>query len=99
MNTPLPHQNTIDICHSDEVALKPFSKDGLSNAALSVPFFKLKSGFVELDPSKHCLPYCEHGMMSRLHAGHLIDKGFANVGVLDARAEFSRQTEHLLELA
>lgn len=26
------------------------------------------------------------------------DEGFANVGVLDARAEFSRQTEHSLEL-
>ena len=25
------------------------------------------------------------------------DEGFANVGVLDARAEFSRQTEHSLE--
>ena len=26
------------------------------------------------------------------------DDGFAKVGVLDARAEFSRQTEHSLEL-
>ena len=26
-----------------------------------------------------------------------IDEGFANEGVLDARAEFSRQTEHSLE--
>ena len=28
-----------------------------------------------------------------------IDEGFANVGVLDARAAFFRQTEHTLESA
>ena len=37
--------------------------------------------------------------MSRLHAGHLIDEGFANVGVLDASAEFSRQPKPSLEPA
>jgi thiazole biosynthesis-like protein len=76
--------------------MKPFSKNGLSNAALSVPFFKLKSAFVDLDPSKHYLLYCEQGTMTRLHAWHLTDEGFTNVGVLDARAEFSRHTEHSL---
>ena len=99
VKTPLPHQIIIDIRHPDEVALKPFNKKGLGNAVLSVPFFKLKTSFADLDSGKHYLLYCDQGMMSRLHAGHLIDEGFANVGVLDARAEFSRQPKPSLEPA
>jgi len=99
VKTPLPHHIIIDIRHPDEVALKPFHKKGLSNAVLSVPFFKLKTSFADLDSGKHYLLYCDQGMMSRLHAGHLIDEGFANVGVLDARAEISRQPKPSLEPA
>ena len=99
VKAPLPHQVIIDIRHPDEVALKPFNKKGLGNAVLSVPFFKLKTSFADLDSGKHYLLYCDQGMMSRLHAGHLIDEGFANVGVLDARAEFSRQPKPSLEPA
>lgn len=99
VKAPLPHQIIIDIRHPDEVALKPFNKKGLGNAVLSVPFFKLKTSFADLDSGKHYLLYCDQGMMSRLHAGHLIDEGFANVGVLDARAEFSRQPKPSLEPA
>ena len=62
-------------------------------------FPSLSLTFADLGPSEHCLLHCEQGMISRLHAGHLIDEGFANVGVLDARAEFSRQIEHSLEPA
>ena len=86
VKTPLPHQIIIDIRHPDEVVLKPFNCKGLSNAVLSVPFFNLKTSSAVLDRGKHYLLYCDHGMMSRLHAGHLIDEGFTNVGVLDSRA-------------
>ena len=99
VEAPLPYQIIIDIRHPDEVALKPFNKKGLSNAVLTVPFYKLKTSFADLDPGKHYLLYCAQGMMSRLHAGHLIDEGFANVGVLDARAEFFRQPKPSLEPA
>lgn len=99
VTTHLPQQIIIDIRHPDEVALEPFSKNGLSDAALWVPFSKLKYSVADLGPSEHYLLHCEQGMISRLHAGRLIDEGFANVGVLYARAEFSRQTEHSLEPA
>ena len=99
VKTPLPRQIIIEIRHPDEVALKPFSKNRLRNAALSVPFFKVKSSFADLDPSKHYLLYCEQSMMSLLYAGYLIDEELANVRVLDARAEFSRHPEHSLEPA
>ena len=73
MKTPLPHQIIIDIRHPDEVALKPFNKKGLGNAVLSVPFFKLKTSFADLDPANTTC-FTDQGMMSRLHAGHLIDE-------------------------
>ncbi len=50
---------------------------------LNIPFYKLRSGFADLDKDKNYLLYCGKGMMSRLHAANLVDEGFANVAVLE----------------
>lgn len=75
----------IDIRHPDEVEIKPLMLRGKDQpgALLNIPFYRLRSGFEELDRSKNYLLYCGKGMMSRLHAANLLDEGFDNVAVLE----------------
>lgn len=46
-----------------------------------IPFFKLLAKFGALDQKKTYLLYCGQGVMSRLHALFLREKGYDNVGV------------------
>lgn len=73
----------IDIRHPDECAVRPFVTPHA--AVLTIPFYSLHKQFAELDASKTYLLYCEKGVMSQLHANHLRDKGFENVGVFRPR--------------
>ena len=75
----------IDIRHPDEAEIKPLLLDEKNQPGelLNIPFYKLRSGFADLDKNKNYLLYCGKGMMSRLHAANLIDAGFANVAVLE----------------
>ncbi|MEX0903275.1 MAG: tRNA uracil 4-sulfurtransferase ThiI [Pseudohongiellaceae bacterium] len=70
----------VDIRHPDEEERRPLSSD-LHAAVMKIPFYQLRTRFGELNPKTHYLLYCEKGMMSRLHAAHLLDEGFANVAV------------------
>lgn len=75
----------IDIRHPAELESRPLIL-GQSQApleVLNIPFYQLRTSFTTLDKSKHFLLFCDRGMMSRLHAAHLLDEGFANVAVLD----------------
>ncbi|RZN59354.1 tRNA uracil 4-sulfurtransferase ThiI [Avibacterium paragallinarum] len=55
----------------------------LANAKVQLmPFYKLSSQFAELDQSKTYVLYCERGVMSKLQALYLKDKGFKNVKIL-----------------
>ena len=71
----------IDIRHPDEEELSPlnFPTDGIQK----IPFFKLNTVFENgsIEKDVQYLLYCDKGMMSRLHASYLVDKGFTNVGV------------------
>ncbi len=69
----------IDIRHPDEVELAPLTL--AANTVLKLPFYRLNKAFAELQPDQHYLLYCAKGVMSRLHATHLKESGFANVGV------------------
>ncbi|MEM7020440.1 MAG: thiazole biosynthesis protein, partial [Pseudomonadota bacterium] len=73
----------IDIRHPDEVDMKPLKLDLSDDRILSIPFYALRRQFDGLDTNQHYLLYCDQGMMSRLHAAHLLDEGFSNVAVLD----------------
>lgn len=73
----------IDIRHPDEIEIKPLPATAGSEEALTIPFYSLQQEFPKLDPSKNYLLYCDKGMMSRLHAAHLMDEGHNNVAVLD----------------
>ncbi|MFQ1022445.1 tRNA uracil 4-sulfurtransferase ThiI [Avibacterium paragallinarum] len=55
----------------------------LANAIVQLmPFYKLSSQFAELDQSKTYVLYCERGVMSKLQALYLKDKGFKNIKIL-----------------
>ncbi len=73
----------IDIRHPNEQSLAPLALDGAS--VLAIPFYTLSNRFASLAESQHYLLYCEKGVMSQLHANHLLDAGFTNVGVYRPR--------------
>ena len=68
------HDRVIDIRHSDERELKPLplSEDQL----ICIPFYSLNARAAELDPAFRYALYCEKGVMSQLHAAHLLDQGY-----------------------
>lgn len=69
----------IDIRHPDEIALKPLALP--EESLLQIPFFRLNTQYPSLDDSRQYLLYCEKGVMSQLHAAHLSDAGYRNIGV------------------
>ena len=75
----LPSHVVIDIRHPDLVDDQPLQLDGVDVEAM--PFYALNNRFKELDASRQYLLYCDKGVMSRLHAHHLLSEGHANVRV------------------
>ncbi|RNL67173.1 tRNA uracil 4-sulfurtransferase ThiI [Zhongshania marina] len=79
LSIPVSGSVILDVRHPDEVDAKPLNLDNADVQA--VPFYELHRRFVELDQSRNYLLYCEKGVMSRLHASHLVEQGFTNVKV------------------
>ena len=79
----------IDIRHPNEAEKATPALAGSGCELLNIPFYSLRSKIQELDTEKQYLLYCEQGMMSRLHASHLLDQGFANIAVLDLKTPSS----------
>ncbi|MGH8601352.1 MAG: tRNA uracil 4-sulfurtransferase ThiI, partial [Gammaproteobacteria bacterium] len=75
----LAGQIVLDIRHPDAQADQPLELGGIEVQAL--PFYALNSRFKELDAARQYLLYCDKGVMSRLHAHHLLSEGHANVRV------------------
>ncbi len=75
----LAGQVVIDIRHPYEQDDRPLSLPGIEVQTL--PFYALNSRFKELDYTRQYLLYCDKGVMSRLHAHHLLSEGHANVRV------------------
>lgn len=69
----------LDIRSMDDVEEKPFHVDGV--VMQHIPFYKLATLFGDLDQTKNYLLYCERGVMSKLQALYLKEKGFNNVKV------------------
>ena len=68
----------VDIRHPEEQELKPL--DVSANEYLHIPFYALHKRAAEFDRNKKYLLYCDKGVMSKLHASHLLEDGF-NIGV------------------
>lgn len=74
-----PGQIVIDIRHPDAQEDQPLVIDGIEVQA--IPFYAINSRFKQLDGNRQYLLYCDKGVMSRLHAHHLLSEGHANVRV------------------
>ncbi|WP_375740549.1 tRNA uracil 4-sulfurtransferase ThiI [Pseudomonas boanensis] len=75
----LPGQIVLDIRHPDAQEDAPLELPGIEVQAL--PFYAVNNRFKELDANRQYLLYCDKGVMSRLHAHHLLSEGHANVRV------------------
>ncbi len=78
LEVPLPDCVIIDVRHHDEQERKPLKLAG--QTIEHIPFYSLHSKFAELPKDKRYLLYCDKGVMSRLHAAHLVEDGH-NVAV------------------
>ncbi len=83
VTTPGNGDIVLDIRHSNEQELHPFDLSSLPAGVTiqSQPFYQLSTAFAELDKSNRYLLWCDRGVMSRLHASHLLDEGYENVAV------------------
>ncbi len=70
----------LDIRHPDELDVQPLRLPE-DVQRMEVPFYQLQSQLGDLDSGRLYLLYCGKGIMSRLHASHLKDAGYTNVGV------------------
>lgn len=72
-------QIVLDIRHPEQVEEQPLKIDGIE--IKSIPFYAINQQFSKLDPNRQYLLYCDKGVMSRLHAHHLLSEGHTNVRV------------------
>ncbi len=75
---PLAESVIIDIRHPTEEELKPLQ---VQAEVRKIPFYELHGRMADLDTEKTYMLYCDRGVISKLHAGHLIESGYANVKV------------------
>lgn len=80
VEVPEANDVILDIRHPNEIELKPLPIKG--HALREIPFYTLSTGFADLEPGQRYLLYCDKGVMSKLHAAHLMDQGHQNVAVL-----------------
>ena len=75
---PGPGETVIDIRAPEEVRSSPLALE-----CLELPFYRLLGEFAALDPSRTYVLYCAQGVMSRLQAQQLRERGHSNVKVLE----------------
>lgn len=75
----LANDVVVDVRPNLEQQKKPLNLPGID--IITVPFFKINKQFATFDQGRNYLLYCEKGVVSQLHALHIQDQGFKNVGV------------------
>jgi thiamine biosynthesis protein ThiI len=71
----------IDVRHPTEIEDMPLDWYP-DNEVICIPFFSLPEKVSNLDRKISYLIFCEKGVMSRLHANLLRDRGFLHIGIL-----------------
>ena len=74
LEVPVPDAVIIDIRHPEEEERKPLQVGGQSIE--KIPFYTLRSKMAQWPRERRYLLYCEKGVMSRLHAAHLVEEGY-----------------------
>jgi thiamine biosynthesis protein ThiI len=69
LSVPLAHATIIDIRHPDDEERAPLK---LHVPVLKIPFYQLHGRAQELKAGSTYMLYCGQGIMSRLHASHLL---------------------------
>jgi thiamine biosynthesis protein ThiI len=79
LSAPLADAPIIDIRAPAEAERKPLRAGNVRIE--KIPFYELQTKFAEFEKDKIYLLYCDKGVMSRLHAAHLVEQGFRNIKV------------------
>ncbi|MEZ5570748.1 MAG: tRNA uracil 4-sulfurtransferase ThiI [Halioglobus sp.] len=69
LSVPLAHGTIVDIRHPDEEELAPLR---VHIPVLKIPFYELHTRAAELSSENTYMLFCGKGVMSRLHASHLM---------------------------
>ncbi len=78
LSVPLAHGTIVDIRHPDEEELAPLQ---LHVPVMKIPFYELHTRSAELAPGQTYMLFCGKGVMSRLHASHLMANGSLDIKV------------------
>ena len=78
LSIPLAGSVVVDIRHPTEEELEPLQ---VQAEVLKIPFYELNTRIEKLDRKRTYMLYCDRGVMSRLHAGHLLESGYDNIKV------------------
>ena len=78
LSVPLAGSVIIDIRHPEEQELAPLR---MNVPVQKIPFYRLHSAAANLNPDTTYMLYCGKGVMSRLHASHLVEGGCLQVKV------------------
>jgi len=78
LSVPLAEGTIIDIRHPSEEELTPLQ---VNVPVLKIPFYELHGQAAELHTDMTYMLYCGKGVMSRLHASHLLDAGELDIKV------------------
>jgi thiamine biosynthesis protein ThiI len=76
---PIPDAIIVDVRHPLEAERAPLRAGNVR--VENIPFYELQTKFQQLDPQRTYLLYCDKGVMSKLHAAHLVEQGFSNIKV------------------
>ncbi|MDH3992062.1 MAG: tRNA 4-thiouridine(8) synthase ThiI, partial [Gammaproteobacteria bacterium] len=78
LSIPLAESTIVDIRHPEEEELAPLR---VQVPVLKIPFYELYRRAGDLSPGRTYMLYCGKGVMSRLHASHLLEAGALQVKV------------------
>ena len=81
------HLKIIDLRHPNEASSLGINQTNIE--VLSIPYYLLKTNLSNLNKETHYALYCKDGIMSRLQARILKDKGFTKISVI---RDLSEQT-------
>ena len=78
LSIPLAQSTIVDIRHPDEEERAPLK---VNSPVIKIPFYELHTRSAELADDKTYMLYCGKGVMSRLHASHLLESSGLDVKV------------------
>lgn len=71
----------VDIRDNETVDLNPVD---FNVSSINIPFFNLEEQFETLPKDKEIVLYCAKGLLSRIQAHNLIEKGHTNISILSS---------------